>query len=100
MQTHAPVGVDIASKKFDVAVWKGDTSYKTRVFPNAPKGFIALKNSAIAISAWKRPARTASRWLPSRTMKAMASALKTQPISSALARPSRTAIRRIRTVRA
>ena len=43
MQTHAPVGVDIASKKFDVAAWKGDTSYKTRVFPNAPNGFIALR---------------------------------------------------------
>ncbi|MDR6296202.1 IS110 family transposase [Pantoea dispersa] len=43
MQTRMPVGIDVASGKFDVAVWKGDTSYKTKVFPNTPKGFIALK---------------------------------------------------------
>ncbi len=43
MQTRMPVGIDVASGKFDVAVWKGDTSYKTKVFPNIPKGFIALK---------------------------------------------------------
>ncbi|WP_276469380.1 hypothetical protein [Pantoea dispersa] len=34
MQTRMPVGIDVASGKFDVAVWKGDTSYKTKVFPN------------------------------------------------------------------
>lgn len=43
MQPRMPVGIDVASGKFDVAVWKGDTSYKTKVFPNTPKGFIALK---------------------------------------------------------
>ena len=42
MQTPTPVGTDIASKKFDVAVWKGDT-HKTKVFPNTPKGFSALQ---------------------------------------------------------
>ena len=43
MQTPTHVGIDIPSKKFDVAVRKGDTSYKTKVFPNTPKGFGALK---------------------------------------------------------
>lgn len=43
MQTRIPVGIDIASKKFDVAVWNGGTSYKTKVFSNTPKGFSALK---------------------------------------------------------
>lgn len=36
------VGIDIASKKFDVAVWSGDKKYKTKVFSNSPKGFNEL----------------------------------------------------------
>lgn len=43
MQTRTPVGIDIASDKFDVAVWKGDTSFKTKTFKNTAKGFSALK---------------------------------------------------------
>ncbi|UVO06743.1 IS110 family transposase [Pectobacterium polonicum] len=43
MHTLTPVGIDVASQKFDVAVWKGGTSYKTKVFPNTPKGFKALQ---------------------------------------------------------
>ncbi|CNL51832.1 IS110 family transposase [Yersinia mollaretii] len=42
------VGVDIAKLKFDVAVWLGDSKYKTKVFPNTPNGFKAL-------SAWLEP---------------------------------------------
>ena len=92
MQTRMPVGIDVASGKFDVAVWKGDTSYKTKVFPNTPKGFIALKNgwsrSAAAISAWRLPARTVSRWPPSCTTKAMMSAWKIPRASGASDRRS------------
>ncbi|BAN95746.1 hypothetical protein E05_45810 [Plautia stali symbiont] len=87
-----PVGIDIASGKFDVAVWKGDTSYKTKVFPNTPKGFIALKKwlepFGCAISAWRLPARTVSRWPPSCTTKAMMSAWKILRASGASGRPS------------
>jgi transposase len=48
VHTLTPVGIDIASQKFDVAVWKGGTSYKTKVFPNTPKGFNAFH-------AWLQP---------------------------------------------
>ncbi len=43
MQTLIPVGIDVASQKFDVAVWKGKTAYKSKVFSNTHKGFDALK---------------------------------------------------------
>ncbi|WP_166506769.1 IS110 family transposase [Sodalis glossinidius] len=43
MQILTPVGIDVASQKFDVAVWKGKAAYKSKAFSNTPKGFDALK---------------------------------------------------------
>ncbi|BAE74439.1 putative transposase [Sodalis glossinidius str. 'morsitans'] len=43
MQILTPVGIDVASQKFDVAVWKGKAAYKFKAFSNTPKGFDALK---------------------------------------------------------
>lgn len=40
--TH--VGIDVASKKFDIAVMTGDKKYKTKVFSNTSKGFSELLN--------------------------------------------------------
>lgn len=39
MEHGIVVGIDVAKLKFDVAVWLGETQYKTKVFANTPKGF-------------------------------------------------------------
>jgi transposase len=36
------LGIDIAKDKFDVALLLASSKYKTKVFPNTPKGFAAL----------------------------------------------------------
>lgn len=44
MTTLTHVGIDVASKKFDIAVITGDKKYKTKVFSNTQKGFAELLN--------------------------------------------------------
>ena len=39
----AALGIDIAKKKFDVALLR-DGKFKTKVFENSPAGFTALKD--------------------------------------------------------
>ncbi|WP_243466059.1 hypothetical protein [Sodalis glossinidius] len=64
MQILTPVGIDVASQKFDVAVWKGKAAYKSKAFSNTPKGFDALKKwlepFGDCLYAWKQQVLTVS----------------------------------------
>ncbi|HDL8419314.1 TPA: IS110 family transposase, partial [Yersinia enterocolitica] len=42
MTAFTPVGIDIASKKFDAAIWIEEKKYKNKVFANTPTGFHAF----------------------------------------------------------
>lgn len=42
MTAFTPVGIDIASKKFDAAIWIEEKKYKNKVFANTPAGFHAF----------------------------------------------------------
>ena len=36
------VGIDLAKRKFDVALLNADGKYRSKVFPNTPQGFDLL----------------------------------------------------------
>ncbi|WP_046051882.1 hypothetical protein [Yersinia enterocolitica] len=42
MTAFTPVGIDIASKKFDAAIWIEEKKYKNTVCANTPTGFHAF----------------------------------------------------------